>query len=277
MGVTLTKDNMDKTINITSEHILAFRRLNLCLEEFLKAGFRDEINFQRVNSDLMLGLVAERTVNDLDNLARFPTGSKKRKKCDNECTCNHDPAEIAYERYVAFVSKHSISVVARQPPADVRSIQQGRIEFILEAHGLKYPKLVLLDDENDPVVRAWNVARLNRQRAVQRVGALLFLSSQVPSGLYGDQRERLEKEGTTAMQYLFNRASDFRTSELKFAVLLGGEALALTKADILQDSFGPDMGVIQYLYPDERHPGQYQSSAAEAFKQKIHEYGSIGR
>jgi hypothetical protein len=266
---------MDKHICITSEHILAFRHLNQRLGDFVKDAFRDEINFLHVNADLTLGQVAERTLYDLDNLARFPSRTAKRNKGDN--AGNQDLDVLAYERYVEFVAKHSVSAVARQPPAQVGPINQDRIDAILEKQGLKYPKLALLEDEADMVVRAWNMARVNRQRALQRVGAFFFLASQMPSGIYGDQHKRLDNEGTSVVQFLFSRASDFQASELKFAVLLGGEALALTKAGILQDSFGPDMGVIQYLYPSERHPGHYSVSEGAAFTQKIKEYGAIGR
>lgn len=268
---------MDKNIHITSEHILAFRHLNKRAEEFVKDAFRDEINFLHVNADLTFGQVAERSLYDLENLARFPTRSTKPRKGDSSAPVVQDPNVVAYARYVEFVSKHNVSAVASQPPADFGLIKEDEIAAVLEAQGLKYPKLVLLDDEDDLVARAWNMARVNRQRALQRVGAFFFLTSQIPSGHYGAQRERLENEGTAAVQYLFGRAADFQASELKFAVLMGGEALALTKKAILQDSFGPSMGIMQYLSSDERHQSRYSVAEADAFKHKIDEYGAIGR
>jgi hypothetical protein len=266
-NITLIKDKMDNKINLTTEQILAFRRLNERLGEFVKVALDDHMNYLRLSVDLTLGLVAGRSLDDLENLNRFSIGAAKRVK--NEV----NPDEVAYLRYIDFLAKHNISVISKLPPADSGLIKKERIDTIVEARGLKFEELALLNDEGDMVISAWNAARINRQRALQRVGAFLFIASQRPTGIYGDQKNRFEKEYNAAIQYLFSRASDFQNTELKFAVLLGGKAQSITKTDLMRDSFGPDMGIMQYLHPDERHPGRIVTAEQEAFIAKIREYG----
>lgn len=266
---------MNRNMNITRHHIMAIRRLNSKLEEFVKQGFRDEINFQNINADRMFGLVAEQALCNLERAALFePSTTQKGTKGQNSAS-EQDLLEFAYELYAKHVSSISVSVVAQQPPVDVGLIKQERIDAIVEANSLKFKKLVPLGEDGDPVIRAWNMARANRQLALQRVGAFFYLSSQKPGVLYGDQRDRVDKEDTAAVQFLFNRASDFQASELKFAVLLGGDALAQTKARIVQESFGSNMGIIQYLCPDEQSPGRYSIEQADEFRNKINEYAGM--
>lgn len=237
---------MDKTaevtpghvLTLTPRHILAFHKLNLGLGEFLNQAFDDIRNIGQIRADIMLGQVAVRTLNYLDIVSQ-PVEEPEQPDvhgCAKECTCDHDPLEIAYERYVAHIAGHTEPTVASVPPVALNLISQERFDFILKAHSLHYPDLVVLDDEGNAELKAWNTARASRRQELQRIGVLFFLGWQVPPKAPGVLRQRVEAEVFAVLDYLQGRVAWLLEMEKELASTLGGKALEQTTSDQHQES-----------------------------------------
>ena len=132
-------------------------------------------------------------------------------------------------------------------------------------------EIQLIDDAGDPVKKAWNVARTNKQRAMQRVNAVMYLADQL-SRVGGTLREEIDAEYGKVTQDFFSQAQTFDTAELQFAVLLRGEALEITRATSLDTVTNPRYSIMQYLERDQISPGRYYSNDETAFRDKIAEY-----
>jgi hypothetical protein len=219
-------------LTIAPQHVWAFRKLNQALAEFLNQAFEDERNFAQIRVDLMLGLVAEKTLQYLETIMH--SEPEPLEPGTQECSCHLDPLDVAYERYVEQIGGHSEPAVSQIPPVALDLISKERFDFILKAHGLHYPDLPFVEENGDPNIVAWNAARAGRRRELQRVGALFFLGWQIPGETSGILRKRVEDEGWVALEYLVSRAAEFHETEKTLAPLIGGEALKLTKADMLK-------------------------------------------
>jgi hypothetical protein len=235
---------MDKTaevtqgpvLTLTPRHVMAFHKLNLGLADFLNQAFDDPRNAAQVRADIMLGQVAVRTLNYLDIVSEPEPEQAGVNDCAQACTCDHDPLEIAYERYVGHIAGHSERTVAALPPVTLGLISKERFDFILKVHGLSYPELVVLADEGNPEIKAWNTARANRRKELQRIGVLFFLGWQIPPKTPGVLRQRVEGEVVAVLEYLLNRVSGFLEVEKELAHSLGGKALEQTTVDQLEEA-----------------------------------------
>lgn len=258
------------TTDITQQHIIEIHRLNHSLGEFVRAGLRDMGRRVEASIDLLMTTVAMNSMDQIDNQSRFTQSTKRSKREDSPDTV---PAELAYELYAKFLSTHYMDCILDHPPAALGDLSESKQAAIVSALGRSYdalPTLAVVDD----VGRAWRQACLNSRRAYQRVGALFFLASQLPKRLSGLERERLDAEINGAMTVLFRSAAAFEASEMRFAILLNGEALAHTRTKMLSRSFGPGISVIQYLQDNETLPGRYTSDAEQSFRDKIAEYAT---
>jgi len=259
--------------DFSSIELMGLLRFNRRLAEFVNEAFKDEFNHMQVSMDLTLGLVSETTMTNMEMAFHYEAQSSKARK---PVTPQKSEQYLKpFEMYAKYIGDCSISTVAEVRPVSLDLLSTEQVNKVLDELGLKFAPVPLLDENNDPVIKAWNNARRNRQRAVQRVGAFYFLASQYNRHLPIVNKDAVDTEQTNASRYLFSLASDMRLSELKFATLLGGEALAITRADVVRDSFGPDTSVIQYLQQDERHPSSYMSATAEGLRKKVLEYAGL--
>lgn len=259
------------TTSITQQHLIEIHRLNYSLGEFVRMGLRDMGGRVEASIDLLVTTVAMNSMDQIDNQSRFTPSTTKRSK--REDLPDTGPAELAYELYAKFVAKHYLDCLREHPPAALGDLSESKQAAVVSALGRSYdalPTLAVVDD----VARAWRQACLNSRRAYQRVGALFYLASQLPKRLSKAEHERIEAEINSAMTVLFRGASAFEASEMRFAILLNGEALAHTRAKILAKSFGPGISVIQYLQDNENLPGRYASDTEQSFRAKIAEYAA---
>lgn len=232
---------MDKTAEVTAghrltltpRHIMAYHKLNLALADFLNQAFDDLRNAGQIRVDIMLGQVAMRTLHYIDIVSEPPQEAEQAdlQGCAQECTCDHDPLEIAYERYVDHIGNHSERTVAEIPPIALNLIAKERFDLIVKLHGLQYPDQVVLSDEGNPALRAWNEARASHRQELQRIGALFFLSWQIPPETSGVLRQRVEAEVLAALDYLMSRAAGFLEVEKELAEAIGGDAFRQTQLD----------------------------------------------
>jgi len=252
---------------ISQDHLIEIHRLNGSLGDFVRAGLRDMANREECSIDLLLASVAANSMNQVATMSQFSPGRNSKK---DGVTKVH-PIEHAYRLYASFVSTHFIDTVAQTPPATIGNLPDGVQAEIVASNGRKYTEVprLTVDDE---VTRAWTIACQNSRRAYQRLGALCYLSSQVPRHLGKLELERITKDVDSAMSVLQQAASVFETSEMRFALVLGGEALGHTRAKIMAKSFGQGISIIQYLRQDEKLPMSYDPLVAEQFRDKLTQY-----
>lgn len=254
-------------VDITQSHIIEIHRLNGSLGEFIRVGLTDMGYREESSIDLLLASLAANSMSQVATLVQFPPGRRTKK----DATSQVHPVEYAYRLYANFVSTHFIETVAQTRPASIGNTPAGAQAEIVASLGRQYaevPKLSTVDD----VTRAWTMACQNSQRAYQRLGALCYLSSQVPKHLGKFELERIKSEIDAAMSVLQRAAGVFESTEMRFAIVLGGEALGHTRAKIMAKSFGSGMSIVQYLAEDEKLPSRYESAAAEQFRDKLAQY-----
>lgn len=123
----------------------------------------------------------------------------------------------------------------------------------------------------DPALRAYLLAKLNVRRAKARCVALEYLVEQLST------RQRLHdselgKALTSLYLCLSSRVARRVTTQMKFAMLLGGKPLEETRQELMKQSFGPEMEVMGYLTFDERRPGSVQGAEEAAFRASIEKH-----
>jgi hypothetical protein len=256
------------TTDITAEHIIDVHRLNYRLGVFVTAGLNNMGLKREASIDLLMATIALNSMNQVDALSRFSGLAKRSKRVDSD---QKSTAAHAYELYAKFVSAHHMDSVSQYRPASIGELPDSEMNDIVASLGVSYPEVPSLY-VNDDVTGAWGIACRNSYRAYQRLGALFYLMSQLPKHLSGVERDRVVPEADAAMTVLFRGAAAFEMSEMKLAVLLGGNALERTRSKIIAKSFGPGVSIIQYLQDDEHLPGRYSSVTEQGFRDKIAEY-----
>jgi hypothetical protein len=120
----------------------------------------------------------------------------------------------------------------------------------------------------DPAVRAYLLSRLNVGRAKARCAALEYLVEQLPVRQRVHDSE-LGRALTALYLCLSSRVNLRLTTQMKFAMLLGGKYLEETRRELVDRSFGPGMEVMGYLTFDERRPGSFRADEEAAFRDSI--------
>lgn len=255
---------------ITSRHLIEVHRLNYSLGRFICAGLTDIAQRPEASIDILLAAVAMHSMDQLDSLARF---NRKPLRSKKEGESKTTEAELAYMLYAKFVSSHHLDVVAEHPPAIVGELPDSRQQAIVDSLNRTYADLPTIPAPDD-VQRAWLQACRNSHRTYQRVGALYYLASQLPKHPGNTHSDAVNSEIEKAAKMLFRSSAAFEATEMRFAILLQGEALAYTKAKILAKSFGPGTSVMHYLQDNECMPGRYLVEAENKLRATIAQYAA---
>lgn len=256
--------------DITVQHIVEIHRLNQGLAQFVREGLRAADHKVGATIDLLMGCLAQKSMDQLDGHSRMSGAAVQRSKRVELVQAS--PAEQAYSAYANFVSSHFLAAIAQHRPAEVGELPRIIQETIVAATGRLYLESVSIDAAGDEVSRAWQQARRNGQLAFQRLGALGYLASQTPSHLQSLGYGALNAEVTAARSALLEAANGYETSEMKFAILMGGSALEVTRQKMVAKSFGEGMGIMHYLQENESLPGRSSTSTEQRFREKITEY-----
>jgi len=254
---------------LTPRYFFAIQNLNYNLAELLKTGLALAPDQVRIGLSRLENYTAAAVLQHLDRLG-FGTGYifKEPKKKDVAIS---ETARV-YEQYVKFLKSHNIHAVSSSVPIDYRNLSTEENHRIRAEHGAREMPISTID-VNDPVAVAWQIARENSERARQRLGALLYLTSQLPrGGVSTMEREYLENDNQAIMTYLNSQARSFGHDEMMFAIVLGGEALELTRRSIFAEDLSERYSVIHYLQPDRIPPGRYMSSVEDGFRAKLQAY-----
>ena len=241
-----------------ASQLFALRKLNTELGDFVKYGLVDVAGRAKISLSRIEGSLAEQLLRGLEYAPPAPKGKPGDEQMAD-----------AYSLFVTFVKEHHMLENIRQAMPTLRCLSEEQQRTLCDAQGLQLAKGPNVPAA-DRVLTAFTRAGLNRTRALQRVGALLFLTSQ--SKAYGLAKEDLEAESQAALELLYERAASFMATRLKFAVVLGGEPLAQARTEVMKNSFAPRFGIMQYLEEDEHLPGRWQTSDEEAFRAKLEEY-----
>lgn len=272
-------------------------KLNRELISFINQGFLSERNTLAISVQATQGALATQWLERLQNAMQMASAAELKK--------DKDPANVAdawaqiLTTYVQSVSSSclesaltveaylpdSIAIEFKDYSLDDRMPKTQVADFLPEfdmpvLKTLKYsldnwvknPNSVeLLAEDGDPVIKAWNIARQNKQRAMQRLAAFSYLRGQLNSKL-SQQGGVLVAEADAVFDYFIRKVIWFRESEMRFAMLLRGQAFEISRADMITTTFGSNSSVIEYLYPDELSPGRYLTAEVEAFEKKISDY-----
>jgi hypothetical protein len=258
------------TDRISPRHLIEIHRLNYSLAEFIRPGLMDIGRRAEASIGLTLAAVAHHLMDQIDGQARFNVKPLLPKPGERP---GDREAKLAYQLYAKFVSSHSVGIVAEHPPAQAGELPDNEQLAIVAGLDKPYRALPTIVDA-DEVERAWLQACKNSFMAYQRVGALYYLASQVPKHSKGAAAEAVQVEVDHAAQLLFRAANEYEATEMRFAILLQGAALAHTRAKILAKSFGGDFGVMHYLQENEFLPSGYPAAAETAFRAKIAHYAA---
>ncbi len=251
---------------ITLHHIMAQHFQNHRLSDFVKHGLRESGR----SIETLLGRLALAQLQLLDNLVRFSPPATRTRKVAAGTEPAPTPDEFAFALYASFIANHELSAVACAGPVRLMLVSEAQYDTILAGTGRTFGGMAVLP-ETDLVVTAWNKARENRQRAHQRAGALLYLASQLKATAFGPTKALVEEEVNEALSALFRMAAVFQTTELEFALILGGEAHALSRKRVLE-SFGTSVSIIQYLQTDQEKPDRYSDEAINHFRTALEAY-----
>lgn len=253
---------------LTARHYFAQQQLNYDMVDALKRGLVEAPENLKVALSRLEAYASTALLEHLNNLG-FQTdySFKESKKKEQEVP---DKA-IVYEQYVKFITSHFTHMVATSAPLDCRNLSDAENQRIRAEHGAKEMSAPEIDEGN-PVAVAWRMARTNQERAVQGVGAVYYLASQLSRGISTLEREHLEKDNLALTAYMYNRARAFAHHEMMFAIVLGGSALELTRQKLFEEELNPRYSIMQYLEFDGIHPGRYQASVEEGFRAKLQEY-----
>lgn len=244
-------------IIVTPEHVAEFYRLNVALYKFLKGGLRNSAGDLEVSFEKTFGNLAQHMLHYMetcreplpDELQAVPTEISEQK---------YRPltlAEVAYDRYAAFIGEKTPQAVRGYGLVSVGTVDRAIQDQAAAVNGIAVPARKALEVEDSIFSHAWQFARQNRARAWQRIGVLLFLTSQTINDMSAQMRKDLEDEGNKVLTHLYHQVEVFEASEMKFAILLGGEALAITREYLLTSSFAIDDGISlgRYLFQDEHY------------------------
>lgn len=127
---------------------------------------------------------------------------------------------------------------------------------------------MLSPEETPTVEQAWQLARINYQRACERIllfHVLLALNHQLtPASTTSQSRRNRELR---ILRVLFHQEQRRRLTLYKFALLQGLEAqqeiARIVEAEL--DKYS----IIEYLQTDERSPGSYRGSTEETFRDAL--------
>ena len=123
-------------------------------------------------------------------------------------------------------------------------------------------------ESEDPVVQAWNCARSNMDRNLQRVGVLYFVGA-----LFNKhEREAVETELGEASVVLWSKMQTYKTSFLTFSALLQGTYLKEARQFIVDDVLCHGKTIMQYLEPDEAIRS-HSEEAEGKFREAIAQHG----
>lgn len=260
----------------TLSKLLAVDNLNNAASQFISEGLVDIMGTPTVSIALVEGHVAKTAMYNFQKIVAYGKVTSPSKKKLN--AASDDDVE-AYRNYVSYIAKLPTRGIKKAGPAFIgTNLTKVAMEAInLEAGFSPQPEALFDPDKADPVQRAWWIAVRNRQQMIQRMGAIYFLRSQAWPHLYGLEKETLEQAVSIAVSHLNHQIISFQDNEMKFAILLGGEALEATKKRITEDSFGPNMSIIQYTTDRGIIPGSYSSSVDEGLRESISKYSADNR
>jgi len=254
--------------SLTPRHFFAQQQLNYDMVDAIKRGLVEAPANLRIALSRLEAYASTALLEHLNNLG-FQTDYtfKASKKKDQQVP---DKA-VVYEQYVKFIQKHFMFLVASSAPLDSRNLSDAENQRIRAEQGAREMSLPEFDSNNQ-VALAWRMARENQERAVQRVGAVYYLASQLSRGLSTLEREHLENDNQALTHYFFHRARGFAHHEMMFAIVLGGNALESTRQKIFNEELNLRYSIMQYLEQDGNLPNRYPTSAEESFRAKLQEY-----
>lgn len=253
----------------TVDELLAADELHQSLQYFVSDGLRNTGGEPSHTIGRLIGWLSQQHLQEV-RMAMAMQGAVDLKPSKKKPPTLAQNREKAYGKFAEYQKANSISEIARTPVPLLRHFPEKAQEAIAVAAGITATS-PFVASHKDPVMFAWLQARGNVKRARQRIGAVMFLASQVGRD-YGLDKELLQAEIDEAIQLLWSKVVWFMESEMKFAIILGGEALAATRADVITNSFGEGMGIMQYLERDERFPGSWLTKTETAFRNKIAKY-----
>lgn len=237
--------------------LLAQQALNEELLGELQIGNTDDSVIYASTLETLRGVLAI-------EFARQLGGAERVRKAS---LSNPDAArDHVYREYAAHVRQ-----ARRQYGQDLTAVALNDLVAPAEIHaevlGEPVNERELVRHE-DPAVRAYLLARLNVSRAKARCAALEYLVEQLPVRQRVHDSD-LGKALTALFLCLSSRVNLRLTTQMKFAMLLGGKHLEETRRELVDRSFGPGMEVMGYLTFDERRPGSYRGEEEAAFRASI--------
>lgn len=118
--------------------------------------------------------------------------------------------------------------------------------------------------DEDPLHKAYAMARFNAERIEQRLCLLYALSACLPFG----EREKVQAALLQVSSFLWSRHQGQLAHRLALGSLIGGAALEDNRA-LAKKMFGPDMSVLSLTRVDAALPHYYSSSEEAALHQAI--------
>lgn len=229
---------------------------------FIQNGLRD-MTGTRFEAELPLlsGALAERVADSLHLLPNKPLAFS-RDVLD-------EGYNLIYRKYLTWLKTSFVAFGDPDLPGLAfmahREEDAGIIEDVLGP--LTAPQRL---ETLDPTQQAFAVATRNRRMTKARQGALYFLLSEARGNR--DVSPALDAEVRAIDLQLSARMTRYTLTWMMFGTLIGGEALAEVRKEIVASRLGEDSSIMGYLEPGETLPGRWACDDEDAFRASIKQY-----
>jgi hypothetical protein len=215
------------------------------LVTFINRGLVDDRRGESFRIDFVAGSLARGALQKMSFNFGLEDNVPQAKYADEACSAAYD-AFCRYARYVKGSFSGGASQIA--PPMLGNITPEEYKSAIAEVGFDCEPHAIAQDD--DPLKAAWRMARSNADRNLQRIAALGFLNSLYRDWASSASQEVFQQEVERASSFLLEKVNEFWANELQFAILCGGDELALTKDRMMKVAFSDNSGLTRYIQMD---------------------------
>lgn len=186
---------------------------------------------------------------------------------------NQSPDEAAYSHYVQFLRNHSWAAVRNSVPLPrALGLTLERCAEIQKKHGA-VPVVDSKLEGRDVLLVAWNRARSLRVRMQRALATTAYLAEQARRRDTEDCGEVADVIGGRLMRFFYQQGHLAEADELKLAILLGGEALELTREKIAVSALDEKFSAIsQHLAHPRAMPRSFDQDSERSFCNRLKEY-----
>lgn len=235
------------------------------LVTFINRGLVDDRRGESFKIDFVAGSLARGALQK----ASFNFGLEENVPQSKYAGEARAAAYDAFCRYASYVKGSFTGGASQIAPPMMGNITPEEYKAVIVEFGFDDESPVITQGD-EPLRAAWRLARANADRNLQRIGALGFLNSLYRDWASSASQESYQEEVERASSILLEKINEFWANELQFAILCGGEELALTRDRMMNVALSDNSGLTRYIQMD-GDSVMNGRAAAEALRSAIKE------